>query len=167
MGNHMKRLFEWHCSGELQLSQHHFSEMIVDFITDQQTVLHQLNRLSFAKNTTKRSVFQSIDYVRTTIEKKFNQHLNIDDLAKEASLSVFNLIRYFKTVFGVSPYQYIIGRKMDFAKNHIQSYSNLADLAEELNFSSVYAFNKAFKQYVGCPPRNFLVDNLDITHETI
>lgn len=93
---------------------------------------------------------------RELIEKKYNQKLSIEELAKEAALSPGYFIRAFKKAYKTSPIDYQMELKLNAAKSYLlTSELPMKEIADRVGFSDVYYFSKTFKKHVGTPPSLF------------
>jgi AraC-like DNA-binding protein len=79
--------------------------------------------------------------------------LSIAEIARELGLSPFHFIRRFEAVFGVTPHQFRIERRIDRAKTLLASgqYS-VTDVCLEVGFSSLGSFSALFARRVGETP---------------
>ena len=75
----------------------------------------------------------------------------LSDLEKQFSYSKYYLDRQFKKEYGVSLMAYRNEKRMQRAKELLPE-RRVSDVAEELGFSSIYAFSRAYKNYFGHAP---------------
>ena len=62
----------------------------------------------------------------------------------------------FKLHYGITPNQYIIAKKIDYAKQLLSvGYLSIVEVSELAGFSDVYYFSKLFKRETGMPPGNY------------
>ena len=91
-----------------------------------------------------------IQYTLTYIDTHFQEKLKITDLAKLVKCSPSYLSRTFSTHLGVSPYQYILVKKIEYALLRLLTENATAsELAEELGFVDTTHFTKVFKRITG------------------
>lgn len=76
----------------------------------------------------------------------------LESLAKEAGMSKFHLLRQFKQVFGLPPHQYLLQKRLQWAKSQLSGSQALSELALEAGFADLAAFSKAFKKQFGESP---------------
>jgi AraC-like DNA-binding protein len=81
---------------------------------------------------------------------------DLQDLAASLGVSYSKLRALFKSQTGYSPREFEIKIKLNRASEMLQSgkYS-VSETSEELGYSSVYYFSRAFKQQFGQPPREW------------
>lgn len=92
---------------------------------------------------------------KNMMEENFSGKVNIDVLAKEVSLSKFHFCRSFKNVFGLSPHQFVLSKRLErSAELIIEGKLMITDVAYEVGFPDIYSFSKSFKKrYNACPSR--------------
>jgi AraC-like DNA-binding protein len=87
-----------------------------------------------------------------------SMHLDIGlvDLANLVHLSAYHFGRLFKQTIGLSPYQFILQMKIEYAKKLIMENAGpLGEIAYQLNFSDQAHFSNAFRKATGISPRQY------------
>lgn len=91
-------------------------------------------------------------YIDAHIDGKFT----LDELSAMFFVSKTQIFRMFKESLGVAPMQYILGKKIDYAKHLLaDTDKRMVDIAEELSFTDAKHFSKTFKNYAGILPRDY------------
>ncbi|HWX59483.1 AraC family transcriptional regulator [Bradyrhizobium sp.] len=94
--------------------------------------------------------------VLDAVDAGLEEDLSLAYLASVACLSPFHFARAFKTAMGVSPHQYVSGRRLERAKDLILTGAiPLSQIAASLGFSSQANFNRAFKAATGVTPTGY------------
>lgn len=75
--------------------------------------------------------------------------LKLDDICKELHLSKFQFIRLFKAHTGISPYQYFLNCKIEFAKQLIEKNKDIYSAVAACGFVDLTHLNKHFKSVYG------------------
>jgi AraC family transcriptional regulator len=80
-------------------------------------------------------------------------------MAVAARLSVYHFARQFKAATGLPPYQYVILRRVERAKQLLQADGDLslAEVAADAGLSDQSQFGQHFKRTVGVTPGQFRV----------
>ena len=92
------------------------------------------------------------DFLDTQCTEKFN----IDSLCKHISRSKSQTIRLFRECFGITPYQYVLSKKISLAKKLLENTNlSIKEISVQLCFSSEYSFSNAFKKKVGGSPYHY------------
>ncbi len=129
------------------------SEKIVE---DQIPVFRQLQAIPSIKPVTKRELFKRLQKGREFMDNYFTLPLSIINIAQEACMSEYHFFRLFKTVFGISPNQYLIQKRLEYGQSMLkQDRYSVSAAAMESGFSDIHTFSKAFKKHFGVAPSYF------------
>lgn len=77
-------------------------------------------------------------------------------LCRDLKCSREYMTRSFRDVYHMTPKQYWNQRRMDIALEKLCKGARVRDVAEELGFSTPYAFSKAFKNRFGLSPKKYI-----------
>jgi len=100
---------------------------------------------------------KTLEQAVTYIVDHYNRTISLEELSRQACLSVFHFSRLFKEKYGLSPHQFQIRQRIEKSKSFmIYGRRSLTSIAEEVGYGSVYAFSKAFKQAEGVSPRQYI-----------
>jgi len=78
------------------------------------------------------------------------------ELGGEVDLSAARVLQVFKKRFGISPVQYLLGRKMELAADLLrQSALSVKEIAGQLGFADQYYFSAMFKRKLGVSPLHY------------
>ena len=102
----------------------------------------------------KREVFR--DIIKKISENYADSELSVHLLAQEANMSDVHFRKIFKTIYKVSPQQYIIALRIDRAKE-LLTFEDISvlDISEALGFSDSCHFSRIFKQKTGYTPLEY------------
>lgn len=78
--------------------------------------------------------------------------LPLEDLAKTADMSRYQLIRAFRAVTGMTPHAYQLNRRVNQARQWLQSGAEITDIAYRLGFADQSHFQRVFKAHTGVTP---------------
>ncbi|MGN0115676.1 MAG: helix-turn-helix domain-containing protein [Acutalibacteraceae bacterium] len=98
-----------------------------------------------------------IEYIDSNIGKA---NITNAELAAVVGYSEVYFRKLFKRRFGISPIQYVISRKISYAKQLLNGQYRIAEVAEKCGFNSVYHFSREFKRQTGKSPTEFAKQNL-------
>ncbi|RMG78118.1 MAG: AraC family transcriptional regulator [Bacteroidetes bacterium] len=130
------------------------------------TDLEEMNRIGSAKMTTRRELYARLCLTRKYILRHFQSPIQLDELSKVAFLSKYHLLRTYKSVFGITPYQEVIKLRLARAKDLMRTgEKSLEEIAFEVGFSDRRSFTKAFKKETGQPPSCFRGGSLKVTKQ--
>ncbi|MFV0503895.1 MAG: helix-turn-helix transcriptional regulator [Lachnospirales bacterium] len=113
-----------------------------------------LNIPNFSQDFTNN--YSVIQKIKSYINENFNKPLNLETLAKEASLSQFHFIRVFTKVTGFTPHKYLIETRITAAKYLLKSSeTSIKDIAFSCGFNSESSFCSAFKKSENITPSQY------------
>ncbi|WP_437661742.1 helix-turn-helix transcriptional regulator [Sorangium sp. So ce1182] len=100
-----------------------------------------------------RDALRNLCRARDLLSEVHESRLSIEDVAREAAISPYHFIRQFEAVFGVTPHQYRIRRRLELAKQLLAAgQHSVTDVCMEVGFSSLGSFSALFAQRIGVPP---------------
>jgi AraC family transcriptional regulator len=90
------------------------------------------------------------------IEANLSRPLSLRRLSQIADLSLHHFAHMFKRTIGVTPYQYVLGRRLERAKIMLRSAKvSLVDISLSTGFDSQSHFSSTFRRMVGATPTEF------------
>jgi len=90
------------------------------------------------------------------IESNLSSQLTLNELAGIVELSLHHFARMFKLTMGVTPYRYVLERRMERAKAMLRAAkASLVDVSLSVGFYSQSHFTSAFHRMVGATPTEF------------
>lgn len=102
------------------------------------------------------------------MNERYLEPLTIEQIARQANMSVSYFSAIFRECNGVSPWEYIIIKRVKHAMRLLGEgeNSNIIDIALKSGFDNTANFNKAFKRIVGCTPTAFRKNGLGTNYFT-
>ena len=99
---------------------------------------------------------EAIQKTLIQLNENFKEDFEIDYLAKAANMSRSNFVKYFKIITGVSPLQYILKLRLNYAcRKLLSSDKSITDIAFDAGFSDSNYFSRLFLKNLKCTPRDF------------
>ena len=103
------------------------------------------DRIDAAQPATRLELLRRVSRVRDLLESRVQAGVSLAELAKEACLSEFHLLRVFKQAFGTTPARYLERRRMNRAHDLLlRTDLPIADVAASCGYSNLSAFGRAF-----------------------
>lgn len=140
-----------------QINKELFFSLAENLVADQVQVFKQLQSIRSVKPETRRELCRRILQGKEFIDSHFTQSLTIEQIARAAGMSEYHFFRLFKQTIGVSPYQYILAKRLKTASQLLKSDYSVSDVAITMGFSDIYSFSKAFKKHFGVSPTNYII----------
>ena len=111
------------------------------------------SRLSQVRPAARTETLQRLECAHAFIEANAERQLTLDEIARVAALSRFHLIRTFAEVYGMPPLAFHRSVRLTGAEARLRAgLACPTAIAEELGYSSLSAFSRAFRTQFGAPP---------------
>ncbi len=105
------------------------------------------------KTSTKTELYRRLCIAKDLIHASFMQPLDLIQISLEARMSVPQLVRQFRSVFGCTPHQYLITIRLRQAAHWLQTESwPVGEITWRCGFVDASAFCRAFKSRYGLSP---------------
>ncbi|HEU5052038.1 MAG TPA: AraC family transcriptional regulator [Hanamia sp.] len=123
-----------------------------------------MKKMETAFSPVSKSLLLQLTKAKNFIEQDVSRKLDVNMLAKEAALSKFHFLRCFKKTFGLSPYQYLLKKRLEKSLELLsQRKYSVTEVAYHVGFNDIYSFSKSFKKHFNkCPSQ---VDVYEIEYE--
>ena len=153
----MVALFEQYC-GEFHQPGSNHDALINAYLTqllimcDRRLNGHEMPRWSGVSDDPRARMYTVLEKIHNSV----GLHLDLEELASIANMSVSHFSRMFKDEFGESPKHYIIRLRMEKAQDLLREEDATAQsVATELGYDNIYFFYRQFKQYTGLTTSEF------------
>lgn len=90
--------------------------------------------------------------IRDRLEAMAVSGIGVSSLEREYGIDRYSLSRQFRACFGVSPWRFVILRRLDEAKRQILAGASLADAASISGFADQSHMTRRFRQAFGLTP---------------
>ncbi|HAS46666.1 MAG TPA: hypothetical protein DCS93_39650 [Microscillaceae bacterium] len=87
------------------------------------------------------------------IDEHYTEKISMAMLEQVAGLNKYKLIRIFKQQLGLTPFEYILLRRVELAKKQLLQNQALSQIALEVGFYDQSNFTRYFKKYTGVSPQ--------------
>lgn len=106
--------------------------------------------------SSKYGAYDKITIAKNFIERRLTTKITVDEVSKYVNLDRSYLTRQFKKTFGLSPKEYILIAKIEYALNLLITSNITIDvISQKLSFTDKSYFSRKFKDYTGFTPGEF------------
>lgn len=128
--------------------------LLESFLTDVLTKDESDNQFLFANIDDVKKIQSAEKYIITNIDKPF---VGVENISKMCFMSRTKFINLFQKVYGMSSFDYYQKNRLNLAYEALKTgRHSVADIAENIGYSSVSNFTIAFKKEFGVLPKDFL-----------
>ena len=92
---------------------------------------------------------------RAILDARIFEPITMAPLAAELGTGPTQVAREFRSAFGIPPHRYVLGRRLDAARDRILAGQPLADVAAEVGFTDQAHLTRRFRRFLGTTPGQF------------
>ena len=93
---------------------------------------------------------------RDLIDGRYSERLDLRALSRAAHVSPRHFSRSFRKIFGETPYQYLLSRRLERARHLLRTTDDsVAEICLAVGFTSVGSFTSTFTRHVGVSPTTY------------
>ncbi len=119
-------------------------------------ILGLINNVALHRDYNNDPVGKLIAKAKFIIQESFENTIDMQQLAKELSMSYSSFRKAFKQITGESPNQYHLSLRLNRARDLLTStVLKINEIAEHTGFDSVFYFSKMFKKKNGVSPKSY------------
>ena len=115
-----------------------------------------LRKIDAVKPATQKEIFKRLCVARDILHTSFQHPLDLSWLSRQACLSMPQLIRHFRSVFAMTPHQYLISLRLCHAAQWLKdSRMPVQEISWRCGYADVSAFCRVFKTVYGMQPERY------------
>jgi len=93
---------------------------------------------------------------RDLIDSRYDESLDLREMAGTANVSTRHFSRSFRRVFGETPHQYLVSRRLERARYLLRTTDRrVVEICMDVGFTSVGSFTTSFTRHVGITPTTY------------
>ncbi|MEK6794676.1 MAG: helix-turn-helix domain-containing protein [Spirochaetota bacterium] len=109
-----------------------------------------------------RDAYAEISRIAWHLETNYRMPITLSALVDRSTLSLRHLMRMFRTLYGVSPIEYVLILRIRHAASLLRiAAKRITDVAFESGFSDSNYFSRQFKRAMGCTPREYRAQSIE------
>ena len=97
-----------------------------------------------------------IELVKDYIDQNYHNIITLEKLELQFSYNKFYISRMFSEKYSCSIIKYYNNLRLSAAKRYLEKGKSVTEVSEILNFSSIYAFSRFFKNHTGLSPSKYI-----------
>jgi AraC family transcriptional regulator len=133
-----------------------FSLLMGAMLRSQYDTLQHMERLPALKLATRVELYKRLLRARDFIESSYTSEIPLTRIANEAYLSPHHFLRQFKLLFGKTPHQYVVSKRLELALRLLQDNTiSITEICSKVGFESLGSFSWMFKKKFGVSPDQY------------
>jgi AraC family transcriptional regulator len=143
-----------------------FQFLIERLLQAQRNVYREVEMLPAVRASTRAELYRRLYRARDFIEANLETPLSLNAVAEVAFLSSHHFLRTFQQVFGETPRQYQIRRRMEKVRVLLRyTEVSVTQICFDLGFESLGSFSWLFRKLHGVSPSQYRLDQLGLRAE--
>ena len=133
-----------------------YFDLAASFLQTHRQIGKQLQAIPSTRIATKQEIYRRLSLAHCFILENYADPISLDDLEKVAFFSKYHILRLYRQIYGLTPYQHILKLRIEKAKQLLRKNYSPSEVAQRLSFSDRRAFAKGFKKLVGVAPSVYM-----------
>lgn len=130
--------------------------LLQHLIEGQKQELKRVDKVKAVKASTKTELYKRLCIAKDVLHSSYMENTDLNKLSEEACLSVPQLVRQFKSVFHLTPHQYLIQIRLKKATELLKhSKFTVSEITWLCGFENTSAFCRSFKNTYGLQPISY------------
>ncbi len=131
-----------------------FSNMYIDSLITS-VLVRLLRGKNYTENADIMSTQETLPSIITYLDSHFLDIYSLEELSMQFGYNYGHICKTFKKNYGITPREYLLSKKMDYAVKLLKDGKNVNFISDELRYSTPYNFSRAFKTHFGLSPVNY------------
>lgn len=133
-----------------------FFEVMEKLLIVHRNLYKEIQKLPPIKFSTKTELYKRICRAKEFIDSCYANQITNETISKEACLSQYHFLRLFKSIFKLTPHQYLTKKRIEKARYFLShTEMSVTEICFETGFDSVSSFSWLFKKKFGLSPQMF------------
>jgi AraC family transcriptional regulator len=130
--------------------------LLLDLVRTYRSDRHLIQQVDAVKSGTRREIYRRLCIAKDILHSSYDEPLDLAGLSTHSCLSTPQLIRHFRSVFGLTPYQYLVDIRLRHAAGLLrETTDNIREITWRCGFNDPSAFCRAFRTAYGTSPEQF------------
>lgn len=99
---------------------------------------------------------RQVRLAKDAMDRDWATPMDLDAIAAHAGYSRYHFVRLFRAVYGLTPGQYLSGRRIERAENLLRTANlSVTEICALVGFTSLGSFSSTFKKQTGLTPSDY------------
>lgn len=142
-----------HKDASIQVDNSFYFQLIEALIDDYLPIYKQLQQISSKKIETRKDLWRKTNEGKNMLDELYLQEISIRQIARAVGLSEYYFFRLFKSIYSISPYQFVLNKRLQYATTLLKNTDlNISEIAHQSALGDIFSFSKMYKKAFGISP---------------
>ena len=134
-----------------------FLSLIDNLISLKSRIQKRMDRIPLKNKATREELFKRVNLAADMILSDYsNSSIDLQQIAEEACLSKFYLIKSFTKIFGQTPYNFLVHKRMCVAREMLSEKKyTLKEISSEIGYDDHSSFSRTFRRIHSVYPSEY------------
>lgn len=133
--------------------EEHLHQLLEALVCVHQGVQREVELLAAVRAATRQELYRRLCHARDYLDACLEEPLTLADAASVALLSPHHFLRLFKELYGTTPHQYLLQRRLERARHLLlETDRTVTEISVAVGFCSLGHFSSTFRQRYGTSP---------------
>jgi len=132
-----------------------YSETLIRLLQIHRGLYSEINKINSIKFSTRKELFKRLTIGKEYLDANLYRKISVEEVSRIASMSPFHFKRTFKKLFGDTPHNYHVKKRLEYSRQLIELGGlNVSEICQLAGFEDASSFIRLFKNKYGCTPGN-------------
>ncbi len=132
-----------------------YTALLLRLLETHRYARQEINKLGSVKMSTRSELYRRLYIARDFMDAHISRKIDIAEAANTACLSPHHFKRTFKELFGISPHQFHIKKRLETAALLLQKQLPVNEVCRSVGFEDASSFIRLFRRHYACTPGEF------------
>ena len=133
-----------------------YSAILTRLLFVHKNLRHEIDKLKGSRLSTRTELYRRLSIAKDYMNAHPGKRISIDEVAAIAYHSPHHFKRSFKELFGITPHQYHVQRRLAYSQKLLKDGSGkIEDICRQVGFENSSSFIRLFREHYGCTPRAY------------
>jgi AraC family transcriptional regulator len=152
LGGLMKEDIGWKKTVDLESV---YSEILIRLLHIHRGIYPEINKIDSVKFSTRKEIYRRLTIGKEYLDSNLDRKIGVEEVSRIASMSPYHFKRTFKKLFGHTPHNYHVKKRLAYSRRLIEAGGlNVSEICQRVGFEDASSFIRLFKNNYGCTPGN-------------
>jgi AraC family transcriptional regulator len=132
-----------------------YSGTLIRLLQIHRGLYSEINKINSVKFSTRKELYRRLHIGKEFLDANLDRKISVEEVSRISSLSPHHFKRTFKKLFGDTPHNYHVKKRLEYSRHLIEAGRlNVSEICQQVGFEDPSSFIRLFKNNYGCTPGN-------------